>query len=685
MHNDSGGFADDSFTIKLKTKRKTASGKKEVSKTLSFLKTVDRIARSSAKSASASARSGSSKRGKSAGKNSYVKAPAKSAQRAVVKARYVRKTSTAARKAAIKSHISYITRSGAGQEPDSKPIAYNNGQEMTGEQLQEWASKAATDKHHFRFIVSPENSHNLDMREFAEELVKRMEQDLNTRLDCIVVNHYNTDTPHTHLMVRGVDDQGRDLVISRDYIANGVRGRASEIATERLGYRSELEIREGMTKDVSKDRFTQIDKDLLKMAAVSEDMEIDLRNNPVNFRHSFAVFKRSVQMQRLKHLEEIELAKEVSPGVWTIADNMETTLRNLGTRGDIIKTMHKSLKEAGQERVIFDPKSTRAPITGVVVDKGLSDELHERKYLLISATDNRAYYVPLTKYSEEPGHEAAPGSIVTVAPHAPAMELKKSDRNIMEIAAGNNGLYTPEKHLEQVNGYRLPQGATKERFVDSHLTRLHVLESQGLVERTGKSSWRVPPDLEEKIKELSERTAASAQHVKITLESRQNLTQQIEAEAPTWLDRQLPSGVSETSGRNSVFRESFEAAKRERAEKLCQLQLAEKTPQGVELKAGFLDELYKRQMVSANKALSRQYGTPVDLQTGDTFTGTVEGTYHLPSGPHVVLREGQQFTCVPFRKGMEEGSRIVVQMQKGALHERQVSFKSVGKEQGRGR
>lgn len=685
MRSDSGGFADDSFTIKLKTKRKTASGKKEYRKALSFLKTVDRIARSGPKSAPVSVRAGSTKRGKSAGKSSYVKAPAKSAQRVVVKARYVRKTSTAARKAAIKLHISYITRSGAGLEADNKATAYNNGQEMTAEQLQEWASKAAGDKHHFRFIISPENSHNLDMREYAEELVKRMEQDLKTRLDCIVVNHYNTDTPHTHLLVRGVDEQGRDLVIGRDYIANGVRGRASELATERLGYRSELEIREGMTKEVTKDRFTQIDRDLLKLAAASEDMEIDLRNNPVNFRHSFAVFKRSVQMQRLKHLEELELAKEVSPGVWTIADNMETTLRNLGTRGDIIKTMHRSLKEAGQERVIFDPKSAGPPITGVVVDKGLSDELNERKYLIISATDNRAYYVPLTKYSEEPGLEAVPGSIVTVAPHAPAIEIKKSDRNIMAIADGNNGIYTPEKHLEQVNGYRLPPGATKERFVDSHLTRLHVLESQGFVERTGKSSWRVPPGLEEKIKELSERTAASTRHVKITLESRQSLTQQIGAEAPTWLDRQLPSGIAETSGRNSIFRENLEAAKRERAEKLCQLQLAEKTPNGMELKAGYLDELYRRQMVAANKALSRQYGTPVDLQAGETFTGTVEGIYHLPGGPHVVLRDGQQFTCVPFRRGMEEGSRIVAQMQKGALHARQVSFKSAGKEQGRGR
>jgi type IV secretory pathway VirD2 relaxase len=38
-----------------------------------------------------------------------------------------------------------------------------------------------------------------------------------------------TDNPHVHLLVRGVDEEGADLVISRDYISQGLRSRAEEL------------------------------------------------------------------------------------------------------------------------------------------------------------------------------------------------------------------------------------------------------------------------------------------------------------------------------------------------------------------------------------------------------------------------------------------------------------------------
>ena len=50
------------------------------------------------------------------------------------------------------------------------------------------------------------------------------------------------DNPHTHVLVRGKDETGKDLVIARDYISHGFRLRASELATEWLGRRDEREI-----------------------------------------------------------------------------------------------------------------------------------------------------------------------------------------------------------------------------------------------------------------------------------------------------------------------------------------------------------------------------------------------------------------------------------------------------------
>jgi type IV secretory pathway VirD2 relaxase len=73
----------------------------------------------------------------------------------------------------------------------------------------------ASDRHHFRFIVSPDDAAEMtDLRAFARELVADMERDLGTKLDWIGVDHYNTDNRHLHILVRGKADDDRDLVIS---------------------------------------------------------------------------------------------------------------------------------------------------------------------------------------------------------------------------------------------------------------------------------------------------------------------------------------------------------------------------------------------------------------------------------------------------------------------------------------
>ncbi len=72
--------------------------------------------------------------------------------------------------------------------------------------------------------------------------MRQMESDLGTKLDWVAADHFNTGHPHSHIVVRGKDDQGKDLVIARDYIAHGIRARASELITRELGPESELEV-----------------------------------------------------------------------------------------------------------------------------------------------------------------------------------------------------------------------------------------------------------------------------------------------------------------------------------------------------------------------------------------------------------------------------------------------------------
>src|SRR3546814_2124710 len=70
----------------------------------------------------------------------------------------------------------------------------------------------------------------------------QMEEDLGTKLDWVAVDHFNTGHPHSHVMLRGRDDRGDNLVIAREYISHGIRERAMRLATLDLGPRTDLEI-----------------------------------------------------------------------------------------------------------------------------------------------------------------------------------------------------------------------------------------------------------------------------------------------------------------------------------------------------------------------------------------------------------------------------------------------------------
>ena len=67
-----------------------------------------------------------------------------------------------------------------------------------------FAERCEDDRHHFRFIISPEDATEMDsLRTFTRELMSDVERDLDSRLDWVAVDHWNTDNPHVHVLVRG--------------------------------------------------------------------------------------------------------------------------------------------------------------------------------------------------------------------------------------------------------------------------------------------------------------------------------------------------------------------------------------------------------------------------------------------------------------------------------------------------
>ena len=67
-----------------------------------------------------------------------------------------------------------------------------------------FADRCEGDRHHFRFIVSPDDAEQLsDLKAFTRDLMAHAERDLGTKLDWVAVDHWNTEYPHIHVIVRG--------------------------------------------------------------------------------------------------------------------------------------------------------------------------------------------------------------------------------------------------------------------------------------------------------------------------------------------------------------------------------------------------------------------------------------------------------------------------------------------------
>ena len=322
----------------------------------------------------------------------------------VVKARVVRHGQ---KSAPLSAHLSYLRRDGVTRDGAQGRMFDAAGNEADA---RAFAERCQGDRHHFRFIVSPDDAVELsDLRAFTRDLVAKMSRDLGTTIDWVAVDHWNTEHPHIHVLVRGQADDGGDLVINRDYISRGFRARAEQLVTLELGPRSEQEIRRALEKQVDADRWTPLDQALAREGAHHDGL-IDLR--PVGDRARDA--ERTTLVARARKLEELGLAAPAGPGQWVMAENAETTLRTLGERGDIIKRIHRGLSERGLDRAttefVLDAETRGDPIIGRLLSRGLDDELKGSAFAIIDGVDGRTHHVRFNDLDAT--SDAAPGAIV---------------------------------------------------------------------------------------------------------------------------------------------------------------------------------------------------------------------------------------------------------------------------------
>lgn len=563
-------------------------------------------------------------------------------RRVTIKTRLVNLAKAGARSTA--THLRYIEREGVGRNGEPGK-AYDP---MTDDaDLSAFEERGREDRHQFRFIVSPEDAEQLDdLRTYTRHFMDRMEADLGTRLEWVAVDHWNTDNPHTHIVLRGKDDTGKDLIISRDYISQGMRERASALATEWLGPRTELEIQRSMAREVDQERWTGLDRTLQREAVNGLVRSERLEAVPRLKR------QRLLLVGRLQRLQRMGLASELQTGVWAVHVNAEPTLRAMGERGDIIRTMQRAMSGKQRDLAVFQPGEDGRSIIGRVAGKGLADELYDKGYLIVDGTDGKAHYVALPPRTELEQYPT--GAVVEIkgssAPRA-------ADKTITAMAV--NGIYRTDHHLAVAKAQSHPDRDPRE-VVQAHVRRLEALRRAGLVERQTEGVWQVPHDLPERGRQYDAQRLGG---VAVELKSHLPIGRQARVIGATWLDQQLIGGGKGLG--DLGFGSEVKEALQQRGDFLVEQGLAEKRGQRIILARNLLATLRNRELARTAQDITADTGLehrPVTV--GKRVAGIYRRSVMLASGRYAMLDDGMGFSLVPWKPVIEQrlGQQLVATM-----------------------
>ncbi|SDA25431.1 relaxase/mobilization nuclease RlxS [Sphingomonas sp. NFR15] len=568
---------------------------------------------------------------------------ASNGRRVIVKASIVKLAGKGASAAA--AHLRYLQRDGTTREGERGTLYGRDADAVDGKAFGE---RGTSDRHQFRFIVSCEDGDQYDdLKPLTRRLMDRMEQDLGTKLDWVAVDHFNTGHPHTHIVVRGKDDRGADLVIARDYMTTGIRERAAELVDLDLGPRTHREIAQTLRVEVEQERLTSIDRALLKGADAERVVATNGRD----------AFDQTLRAGRLAKLSRLGLAEPFGAGRFRLAPNLADTLRALGERGDIIRTMQREFSRAAiarapADQTIYDPGAPDArPLVGRVLARGLADEHADRQYLIIDGVDGRSHYVAIGKPAlsfVEGGTETdvslSRGAIVRIDPVSPT--VREVDRTIAAVAAANGGRYDVDAHLRH-------DPTATQAFAETHVRRLEAMRRiSGIVEREPSGRWIIASDHLDRVA-AHEAARMQDRPVAISLLSAQPLDRLVNTDAATWIDRELVSAAP-VPIRDAGFGHELRDAQARRRQWLVAQGFAEEAGGGTTFSNGMIAALQRRELLRVAGQLADEVKMPFrEAAEGARIEGVYRRSVDLASGRFALIERAREFTLVPWRPVLE--------------------------------
>lgn len=549
-------------------------------------------------------------------------------RRVAVKIRSVRLGAAGLAKA--RAHLNYIQRDGASRGEGRGELYGPDAVAVDGKQFLE---EGSGDRHQFRIILSPEEGSELqDLTQFTRDVMAAAEKDLETRLDWVAVNHFHTDHPHAHIVLRGRSDDGADLVIARSYITHGFRHRAEELATLELGPRRDLDIARARAAEVSREAFTSLDRELLRRAAAG----------PIRFdapESAYDRFEAKLLKDRLQTLQSMALADRQRDG-WRLAGDLEQRLREAGRRGDIIRSMGAELGQtlAPQRLREFAAEKSVTRIVGRVAGIGAADDSHERRFLAIEGADGLQWHAAIDAV---PGATPPVGAIVEITRAGAAP--RAVDRTIAAIADRHGRVYADALHAAAD-----PSASADYRL--AHKRRLEALRRVGLVERTADGAWRIPEDFLERA--AAHEGARALARVRVL--SWAALDQLPGAGAVTFLDDALERRAAIERVPHGFGAELDHALAARRRWLLTQ-GIGRESDDDFAIDRDRLRSLSRMSIDEAAVRLARELGkSHAPARVGDRLSGQFSRAIDLPAGRFAIIERTKEFTLVPWREVLEQ-------------------------------
>ncbi|MGR4892696.1 relaxase/mobilization nuclease RlxS [Sphingopyxis sp. LARHCG72] len=560
-----------------------------------------------------------------------------------------------------KAHLRYIQRDGVTREGAPGRL-YSAEQDVADGSA--FLDRSSGDRHQFRIIVAPEDGDQLpDLKPFVRKLMTQMQEDLCTGLDWVAVDHFNTGHPHSHIMLRGKNDRGADLVIAREYVSHGIRHRASDILTLDLGPRTDLEVEARLRADMGAERLTAIDRQLLRETT---GQRLVLARNP-------DAFQQTLRAGRLQKLARMGLATHLGGDSWRLDAKLADTLRRMGERGDIIRTMQRelaarNLDRAPADRVIFDPAHTGVrSVTGRVVARGLSDEHRDHNYMLVDGVDGHTHYIEIGQAAAvAPTPE---GAVVKIS--AREGRIRAADHTLVEVAAANSGIYTVDAHLRH-------DPTASEAFAETHVRRLEAMRRiMRSIDRNPDGSWIIAADHLQKAETFEKRMLAD-RPVEVEMLSAMPVEELPAMDAATWLDRELAAEAPSTI-REAGFGREVRAAQTLRRQWLLAEKLAEEIDGKTIYRRDMLAALQRRELLRVAARISDELEKPfVEAKPGDPIAGRLLRQIDMVSGRHGLVERSRDFTLVPWRPVLD---RHVGKPLSGIMRDRGINW-SFGRQRG---